>query len=131
MVSKAREDFPDPLTPVTTVRAARGNSTSTFLRLFWRAPWSRTNPASSRVSGAGTSRSYHPRTRRAARENPDGPEDVHNPQRAYFFLAAFFFPAFFFAGIVQSPPPSLDRFRLNRPCSRSLVHFRSTRGSRP
>src|SRR5690349_24298141 len=80
MVSNARDDFPDPLTPVTTVSAARGNATSMFLRLFWRAPWSRTNPASSSGrSGAGTARSYQ--TRGAARENPSGPEDVPNPQR--------------------------------------------------
>src|ERR1700683_2925567 len=38
MVSKAREDLPDPLNPVTTVRVLRGISTSMFLRLCWRAP---------------------------------------------------------------------------------------------
>src|SRR5271156_3597165 len=38
MVSKAREDLPDPLRPVTTVRVLRGISTSMFLRLCWRAP---------------------------------------------------------------------------------------------
>ena len=45
MVSKASDDFPDPLTPVTTVMAARGKETSMFLRLFWRAPVSRTRGA--------------------------------------------------------------------------------------
>src|ERR1700682_3133916 len=38
MVSKAREDFPDPETPVTTVMALCGTSKSMFLRLWTRAP---------------------------------------------------------------------------------------------
>src|ERR1700733_13403400 len=38
MVSKAREDLPDPLRPVITVKLLRGISTSMFLRLCWRAP---------------------------------------------------------------------------------------------
>src|SRR5215471_11337994 len=38
MVSKAREDFPDPLRPVMTVRVLRGISTSIFFKLCWRAP---------------------------------------------------------------------------------------------
>jgi hypothetical protein len=38
MVSKAREDFPDPDTPVTTVRALCGISKSTFFRLWVLAP---------------------------------------------------------------------------------------------
>ena len=38
MVSKAREDLPEPLTPVTTVMALCGTSTVTFLRLWTRAP---------------------------------------------------------------------------------------------
>src|SRR5581483_9011725 len=38
MVSKANEDFPDPLRPVITVRLFRGISTSMFFRLCWRAP---------------------------------------------------------------------------------------------
>src|SRR5712692_2120534 len=38
MVSKAREDFPEPLTPVTTVMALCGISTLMFLRLWTRAP---------------------------------------------------------------------------------------------
>src|SRR5215831_17315027 len=38
MVSKAREDLPEPLSPVITVRALRGISTSMFLRLCCRAP---------------------------------------------------------------------------------------------
>src|SRR5262252_5937784 len=41
MVSNAREDLPDPLTPVTTVMALCGTSTVTFLRLWTRAPWTR------------------------------------------------------------------------------------------
>src|SRR5260370_36442404 len=38
MVSKAREDLPDPERPVMTVRVLRGISTLIFLRLCWRAP---------------------------------------------------------------------------------------------
>jgi hypothetical protein len=38
MVSKAREDFPDPERPVTTVRALRGIWTLMSRRLCWRAP---------------------------------------------------------------------------------------------
>jgi len=38
MVSKASEDFPDPLRPVMTVSEFRGISTSIFFRLCWRAP---------------------------------------------------------------------------------------------
>src|SRR5215813_13028408 len=38
MVSKAREDFPEPDSPVTTVRVLRGMVTETLRRLCWRAP---------------------------------------------------------------------------------------------
>src|ERR1700756_5240541 len=38
MVSKAREDLPEPERPVMTVRELRGISTLMFLRLCWRAP---------------------------------------------------------------------------------------------
>src|SRR5689334_2456191 len=38
MVSKAREDFPEPERPVITVRLVRGISKLMFLRLCWRAP---------------------------------------------------------------------------------------------
>ena len=38
MVSKAREDLPEPLRPVMTVRVLRGISTEMFLRLCCRAP---------------------------------------------------------------------------------------------
>src|SRR5579859_5912800 len=41
MVSNARDDLPDPLTPVTTVMALCGISTVTFFRLWTRAPWTR------------------------------------------------------------------------------------------
>src|SRR5260370_26219408 len=37
MVSKAREDLPDPERPVMTVRVLRGIWTLIFLRLCWRA----------------------------------------------------------------------------------------------
>src|ERR1035438_2110703 len=38
MLSNASDDFPDPLSPVITVRLLRGISTSMFFRLCWRAP---------------------------------------------------------------------------------------------
>src|SRR6266849_8375257 len=38
MVSKASEDLPEPLTPVTTVMALCGTSTLIFFRLWTRAP---------------------------------------------------------------------------------------------
>src|ERR1700693_617945 len=38
MVSKASEDFPEPLKPVITVKVLRGISTSIFFRLCCRAP---------------------------------------------------------------------------------------------
>src|SRR5919198_5841741 len=38
MVSKASEDFPDPLRPVKTTRRSRGIESVTFLRLCSRAP---------------------------------------------------------------------------------------------
>ena len=37
-MSKAREDFPEPLTPVTTVMASLGNDRVKFLRLCSRHP---------------------------------------------------------------------------------------------
>ncbi len=37
-MSKARDDFPEPLTPVKTTSLERGNVTETFFRLCWRAP---------------------------------------------------------------------------------------------
>src|ERR1700730_19047150 len=46
MVSKARLDLPDPLGPVITVNLPSGRSTSTPLRLFWRAPRISTQPHS-------------------------------------------------------------------------------------
>src|SRR5829696_8069577 len=38
MVSKAREDLPEPERPVITVKRSRGMSTLMFFRLCWRAP---------------------------------------------------------------------------------------------
>src|SRR3954464_14915151 len=38
MVSKASEDWPEPDSPVRTMSWLRGRSTSTFLRLWTRAP---------------------------------------------------------------------------------------------
>src|SRR5690625_8020480 len=37
MVSKARVDLPEPLTPVTTTSSSKGMSKSRFCKLFWRA----------------------------------------------------------------------------------------------
>src|SRR5215208_3512813 len=50
MVSKASEDFPDPLTPVTIISLPTGSVTSMFLRLWVRAPrttifWASAAPA--------------------------------------------------------------------------------------
>ena len=38
MVSNARDDLPDPLTPVTTMSLPAGSERLTFLRLWVRAP---------------------------------------------------------------------------------------------
>src|SRR5450759_2137547 len=38
MVSKASDDLPEPLTPVITIKERGGSVTSTFLRLWVRAP---------------------------------------------------------------------------------------------
>src|SRR5437870_5482091 len=38
MVSKASDDLPEPLRPVTTTRLSRGISSEMFLRLWTRAP---------------------------------------------------------------------------------------------
>src|SRR2546421_12180673 len=50
MVSNAREDLPEPLTPVTTVMALCGISTPIFLRLWTRAPRTRIDSCSGRTS---------------------------------------------------------------------------------
>src|SRR5712692_3675892 len=50
MVSNAREDFPEPLTPVTTVMALCGISTLMFFRLWTRAPRTRMDSCSVRTS---------------------------------------------------------------------------------
>src|SRR6476620_5846434 len=38
MVSNARDDLPEPLSPVITVKVLRGISTEMFFKLCWRAP---------------------------------------------------------------------------------------------
>src|SRR5260370_31072431 len=50
MVSKAGEDLPEPLTPVTTVMALCGISTLICLRLWTRAPRTRMDSCSGRTS---------------------------------------------------------------------------------
>ena len=49
IVPNAREDLPDPETPVNATIASRGTSTSTSRRLFSRAPRTRTKPVSAGV----------------------------------------------------------------------------------
>src|SRR5437899_12879233 len=53
MVSKAREDLPDPLRPVMTTSLSRGISTSRFLRLCSRAPRMMIEPAIPTPPGGG------------------------------------------------------------------------------
>src|SRR5439155_3255876 len=50
MVSKASEDFPEPLRAVTTVMALCGISTLIFLRLWTRAPRTQMDSCSGRTS---------------------------------------------------------------------------------
>jgi hypothetical protein len=45
MVSKANDDFPDPLTPVMMMSFPPGSETSIFLRLCVRAPRTRRSVA--------------------------------------------------------------------------------------
>src|SRR6185312_13361849 len=55
MVSKASDDLPEPETPVTTVSALWGISTSMFFRLWVRAPRTTMLPLPSGVAmGAGS-----------------------------------------------------------------------------
>src|SRR6266567_464338 len=49
MVSKASDDFPLPLGPVTTLSFPSGRSRSIPLRLFWRAPRISTHPRSAKA----------------------------------------------------------------------------------
>src|SRR5207248_10643729 len=49
MVSKASDDFPLPLGPVTTLSFPSGRSRSMPLRLFWRAPRISTHPRSAKA----------------------------------------------------------------------------------
>src|SRR6476620_4093151 len=46
MVPNAKDDLPEPETPVNATIASRGTSTLMFRRLFSRAPRTRTNPSS-------------------------------------------------------------------------------------
>src|SRR5215216_2762218 len=49
MVSKASDDFPDPLTPVTMISLPEGSVTSMFFRLCVRAPRTTSGPRAGRV----------------------------------------------------------------------------------
>src|SRR5665647_3354954 len=51
---KARDDVPEPETAVEARMASRGTSTSTFRRLFSRAPRTRTNPSAEGFNPAGS-----------------------------------------------------------------------------
>ena len=55
MVSKARLDFPEPDTPVTTVMALWGISKLIFFRLWTRAPETAMDVGSSLISGLSSS----------------------------------------------------------------------------
>src|SRR5689334_12807040 len=44
MVSKASDDLPEPLGPVTTTSRSRGRLTVMFCRLCWRAPRTTSKP---------------------------------------------------------------------------------------
>src|SRR5436305_5120699 len=54
-VPNARDDLPDPDTPVNTTRASRGMATSAFFRLWVLAPRTETNPVNG-GPGAGRGR---------------------------------------------------------------------------
>jgi hypothetical protein len=58
MVPNAREDLPDPETPVNATILSRGTSTSTFLRLFSLAPRTRTNASVGSFGASGIGRVY-------------------------------------------------------------------------
>src|SRR5207248_7912138 len=60
MVSKAREDLPLPLGPVTTVSSPSRRSRSMPLRLFWRAPRIATQPCSADAVTHGVSTVFAP-----------------------------------------------------------------------
>src|SRR5688572_25894851 len=53
MVSKASDDFPDPLTPVTMTSLPDGSVTSMFLRLCVRAPLTTSGPRVGLLDGSG------------------------------------------------------------------------------
>src|SRR6476660_3664644 len=76
MVSNAREDLPDPETPVTTVKALFGISKSMFLRLWTRAP--RTTMLSLEFSDIGNLKAGQPKpiARRSATEEPERPAET-------------------------------------------------------
>src|SRR5213076_3283612 len=60
MVSKASDDLPEPLGPVTTVNLPNGRSTSMPLRLFWRAPRISTQPRSAGAVTHSFSATFEP-----------------------------------------------------------------------
>src|SRR3954451_1472986 len=75
MVSNARLDLPEPLSPVITTRLSRGSVTSTFFRLCSRAPrivsWLVIAP---RGTGGALAAGGVTIGRRAARRDSDGPD---------------------------------------------------------
>src|SRR5438132_14061824 len=60
MVSKASDDLPEPLGPVTTVNFPSGRSTSMPLRLFWRAPRISTHVAAATAATHFFSTTFEP-----------------------------------------------------------------------
>src|SRR5882672_12963312 len=72
MVSKASDDLPEPLTPVTMISFPTGSVRSMFLRLCVRAPRMTRSAASaagvSTVRFPGESLNHHPSARRHARQ---------------------------------------------------------------
>src|SRR4051812_3050470 len=80
MVSNARLDLPEPLSPVITTRLSRGSVTSTFFRLCSRAPrivsWLVIAP---RGTGGALAAGGVTIGRRAARRDSDGPDLVPGP----------------------------------------------------
>src|SRR5437762_10212218 len=86
MVSKASEDFPLPLGPVTTVNFPSGRSRSMPLRLFWRASRISTQPRSAGAMTQFFSTTFeptgnYPRCDRASQILPAKPHVIPNEVR--------------------------------------------------
>src|SRR5690349_15553325 len=73
MVSKAREDLPEPERPVITVKRSRGMSTFMFLRLCWRAPFTLMRSMAIAKTRHSNGRIFAPQAKRSsgARQSTD------------------------------------------------------------